>query len=85
MLSQEQITQQLQLLPEARLKVMDACKIIYPGKNHDAWWDLAQLMDQTKVAVDIFEYLHPEKVGIWLLIAPLHTKVSRLMHSMSTI
>jgi hypothetical protein len=23
-------------------------------------------MDQTKVAVDIFEYLHREKVGIWL-------------------
>jgi len=66
MLSQEQIAQQLQLLPEARLKAMDACKIIYPGKNHDAWWDLAQLMDQTKVAVDIFECLHPEKVSIWL-------------------
>ena len=23
-------------------------------------------MDQTKIAVDIFEYLHPEKVGVWL-------------------
>jgi hypothetical protein len=23
-------------------------------------------MDQTKIAVDIFEYLHPDKVGIWL-------------------
>jgi len=73
MLSQEQIAQQLQLLPEARLKAMDARKIIYPGKNHDAWWDLAQLMDQIKVAVDIFEYLHPEKVGVWLFdCSPAH-------------
>ena len=23
-------------------------------------------MEQTKIAVDIFEYLHPEKVGVWL-------------------
>jgi hypothetical protein len=23
-------------------------------------------MDQTKIMVDIFEYLHPDKVGIWL-------------------
>jgi len=65
-LSEEQIAQQSQLPPEARLKATDARKIIYPGKNHDAWWDLAQLMDQTEIAVDIFEYLHPNKVGIWL-------------------
>lgn len=65
-LSAEQIAQQSQLPPEARLKATDARKIIYPGKNYDAWWDLAQLMDQTKIAVDIFEYLHPDKVGIWL-------------------
>ena len=65
-LSEEQITQQLQLPPEARLKATDARKIIYPGKNHNAWWDLAQLMDQTEIAVDIFESLHPNKVGIWL-------------------
>jgi len=65
-LTPEQLAQQA-MLPEAeRLKVTDARKIIYPGKNHDAWWDLAQLMDQTKIAVDIFEYLHPEKVGVWL-------------------
>ena len=30
---------------------------------------LAQLMDQTKITVDIFEYLHPDKVGIWLGLA----------------
>jgi hypothetical protein len=36
MLSAEQIAQQLQLPPEAQLKVTDAHKIIYPGKNYDA-------------------------------------------------
>ena len=37
------------------------------GKNHDAWQDFRQLMDQTKVAVDIFEYTHPDiKSGIWI-------------------
>ena len=66
MLSPEQITQQSQLPPEAWLKATDTSKIIYPGKNYDAWWGLAQLMDQTKITVDIFEYLHPDKVGIWL-------------------
>src|ERR1700729_2208824 len=65
-LSKEQITQQSQLPPEARLKATDARKIIYPGKNHDTWWDLAQLMEQTKTTVDIFKYLHSEKVEIWL-------------------
>jgi hypothetical protein len=65
-LSPEQIAQQSQLPPEAQLKAMDGRKIIYPGKNYNAWWDLAQLMDKTKIAVDIFEYLHPNKVGIWL-------------------
>ncbi|KIM87773.1 hypothetical protein PILCRDRAFT_48496, partial [Piloderma croceum F 1598] len=46
--------------------VTDARRIIYPGKNHDGWWDLKQLMDQTEDAVDIFEHLHPDKVGVWL-------------------
>jgi len=39
---------------------------MYPRKNHDGWWDLKQLMDQTKNTLDIFEYLHPDKVGVWL-------------------
>ncbi|EGO18931.1 hypothetical protein SERLADRAFT_443479 [Serpula lacrymans var. lacrymans S7.9] len=65
-LSDEQITEQLKLLEDQRLKVTDSCKIIYPGKNHDTWWDLQQLMDQTVHAIDIFEYLHPNKVGIWV-------------------
>jgi hypothetical protein len=65
-LTLEQIAAQADLPEEARLKITDARKIVYPGKNHDAWWDLEQLMTQTKGAVDIFEYLHPNKVGIWV-------------------
>ena len=45
---------------------MDARKIIYPGKNADAWWDMAQLLMQIKDAIPIFEYLHPEAIGIWV-------------------
>jgi hypothetical protein len=65
-LTPEQIADQM-ALPEAEwLRVFDACKIIYPGKNHNAWWDLEQLREQTIDAVNIFEYLHPDKVGVWL-------------------
>ena len=65
-LSEEQVKAQ-ELLPEDQyLKVTDSTKIIYPGKNHNAWWDLPQLMDQMKHAIDIFEHLHPDKVAIWL-------------------
>jgi phosphoribosyl-AMP cyclohydrolase len=28
------------------LKEVDARKIIYPGKNHDLWWDMPQLLGQ---------------------------------------
>jgi hypothetical protein len=57
---------QMALLEAERLCVFDARKIIYPGKNHNAWWDLEQLQEQTIDAVNIFEYLHPDKVGVWL-------------------
>ena len=65
-LNKEQIATQAALPEEQCLKVTVARKIIYPGKNHDAWWNLDQLMEQTKHAVNIFEYLHPEKVAIWV-------------------
>jgi hypothetical protein len=65
-LSPEQVAAQM-LLPKAeQLRVFDARKITFPGKGHDAWWDLDQLREQTKDAVDIFEYMHPDKVGIWI-------------------
>lgn len=65
-LSDEQIAAQSKLPKLQCLKVTNSHKIIYPGKNHDAWWDLKQLMDQMQHAINIFEYLHPDKVGIWL-------------------
>ncbi|EIW84166.1 hypothetical protein CONPUDRAFT_50444, partial [Coniophora puteana RWD-64-598 SS2] len=37
-----------------------------PGKNHNAWWDLPQLMNQVVDAVDIFEYTHLTKVAIFI-------------------
>ena len=29
-----------------RLPRFDACQIIYPGANHDPWWDMSQLIAQ---------------------------------------
>ena len=65
-LTPEQIANQMALPKAERLCIFDAHKIIYPGKNHDAWWDLEQLQAQTIDAVNIFEYLHPDKIGVWL-------------------
>jgi hypothetical protein len=62
----EQIAHQVMLPEASRLHVTDARQIIYPGKNHNKWWDLAQLKEQLKEAVDIFEYLPPDAVAIWV-------------------
>ena len=48
------------------VKITDSCKITYPGKNHNRWQDLKQLMDQMTHAIDISEHLHSDKVAIWL-------------------
>ena len=58
-LNEEQIAMQAALLEAQCLKITDACKIIYPGKNHNAWWNLDQLIKQTKHAVNIFECHYP--------------------------
>jgi hypothetical protein len=34
------IAVQLESLEASQLRATDACRIIYPGKNHNAWWDL---------------------------------------------
>ena len=65
-LSPKRVASKLQLPKQSCLQTTDACKIIYPGKNHSAWWDLNQLHDQMVDAADFFEYLHLEKVGIWI-------------------
>ncbi|KAF8469898.1 hypothetical protein JB92DRAFT_2838459 [Gautieria morchelliformis] len=65
-LSEEQLKAQASLPEDQHLKVTNSTKIIYLGKNHDEWWDLSQVMEQMKHAIDIFEHLHPDKVAIWL-------------------
>jgi hypothetical protein len=49
-----------------RLPRLEARKIIYPGKNHDKWWEVNQLMDQLKVAVPIFKFQFPHYKGVWI-------------------
>ena len=65
-LSPEQVATQILLPKDEQLRVFDACKITFPGKGHDTWWDLDQLREQTKDAVDIFKYMTPNTVGIWI-------------------
>ena len=79
-LSLEQIAHQATLPEASCLHVTDACCIIYPGKNHDKWWDLAQLKEQLKDAVDIFEYLHLDAVAIWVFDCLLSHKGLLPMH-----
>ncbi|KAF7984096.1 hypothetical protein HWV62_16698 [Athelia sp. TMB] len=65
-LSEEQIKAQASLPEADRLRATDAHKTIYPGKNHNTWWDLNQLMSNLADTVDIFEFTHPGKVGVFL-------------------
>lgn len=46
--------------------VRDARKIIYPGKNGDAWWDTKQLHTQVVEAIDIFEQQHPGCIAVFV-------------------
>jgi hypothetical protein len=39
-LSPEQVADQAKLPEASHLHITDAHCIIYPGKNHDKWWDL---------------------------------------------
>ncbi|KIJ96421.1 hypothetical protein K443DRAFT_10648 [Laccaria amethystina LaAM-08-1] len=40
--------------------IKEACQIIYPGSNGDAWWDCEQLIEQVKKkAIPVFEEAHP--------------------------
>ena len=49
-----------------QLPATSACKIIYPSKNHDKWWDVIQLMEQLKLTADIFEFQFPDAIGVWV-------------------
>jgi hypothetical protein len=57
-LSPEEIEAQLTLPEHQSLKTWDARKIIYPGKNKEAYWDMPQLVQQvTKFLKSINNYM----------------------------
>ncbi|KAJ7430785.1 hypothetical protein B0H11DRAFT_2210849 [Mycena galericulata] len=49
-----------------RCEQYDACCIIHPGAGHDPYWDMPQLIAQTKRAIDIFEAKYPTGCGVWI-------------------
>ncbi|KAF7320910.1 hypothetical protein HMN09_00177700 [Mycena chlorophos] len=49
-----------------RCDVYAANKTIYPGAGHDPWWDMPQLIAQTKNAVDIFEAKYPDGQAVFI-------------------
>ena len=64
-LSKEQIADQYKWPAEDQLPAFEACKITYPGKGFDAWWDLSQLIDQIKIMIRIFELMHPGCIAVF--------------------
>ena len=48
-LSEAEMEAQAILPASKQLSVTDARKIIYPGKNYDAWWDGKQLDEQVRI------------------------------------
>lgn len=44
----------------------EARKVIYPGSNGDAWWDMDQLLVQTKHAIEVFEKQFPGCVALFI-------------------
>jgi hypothetical protein len=63
-LSNKLIKEQLKLPEELHLPSVEACKIIYPGKGFNAWWDLPQLLQQIKHTLAVFEHTHPDCVSV---------------------
>ena len=51
-------TGRLVQLDQDRSIINDARKIIYPGADGDAWWDMAQLFHQMENAIQIFNNTH---------------------------
>ena len=44
--------------------VDEARKIIFPGSNGVAWWDMEQLLSQVKHAIKVFEKAHPNCIAL---------------------
>ncbi|KAI5832151.1 hypothetical protein K523DRAFT_414427 [Schizophyllum commune Tattone D] len=49
-----------------RLTTYDARQIIYPGANHDPYWDMPQLLAQVKRAIDIFDVKFPDGTAVFI-------------------
>lgn len=61
-----QLAENSKLPDDVRISVTDARTMIYPGKNHDKWWDLEQLMKQIETAIKIFEFIHPGAIAVFV-------------------
>lgn len=61
-LSEEERVAQARL-PESERVAEAACKIMYPGKNHDGWWNGERLIAQVKRTIPLFEKKFPGAVG----------------------
>ena len=62
----DQITEQLAKPADHRLPTFEAWKITYPGKGHDNWWDLPQLIEQLKHTIQVFDHTHPDHTTIFV-------------------
>ena len=66
--------------------IFQTLKIIKPGKNADGYWGNKDLVDQTKVAIILFEILHTDSICVFAFdnsanhhaLAPDALKASRL-------
>ena len=65
-LSDDQIAEQLAKPADHRLPTFEARKITYPGKGHDNWWDLPQLIEQLKHTIQVFDHTHPDRTAIFV-------------------
>ncbi|KAF8480617.1 hypothetical protein JB92DRAFT_3133121 [Gautieria morchelliformis] len=62
-LLEEEVKENLALPPGQQLQHTDAREIIYPGKNHDGWWNMDRLISQGKRMLPIFERMFPGAIG----------------------
>ncbi|KAE9385106.1 hypothetical protein BT96DRAFT_1092754, partial [Gymnopus androsaceus JB14] len=49
-----------------RIRSFEARRIIYPGANHDPWWDMKQLIAQVKDTIQIFDVKFPRDVAVFV-------------------
>ncbi|KAF8548284.1 hypothetical protein OG21DRAFT_1526603, partial [Imleria badia] len=62
-LSPAQIKENSQLPVGKQLQTTDVHKIIYPGKNYDRFWTNDKLVEQVKLAIQIFKRIYPNAVA----------------------